>query len=168
MHSPDARILRGAAIPTALAGVGAIAVALLPAGAKGALGAALATVVVLVFFSLTALALGFTAKLPPETAMLAGVTSYLVKIVVLMALVSAFRDATAWNTRAFGWTVIALALVWIFAEFRVTMQTRRPYIDDPVPAPRPRSKQGAKATAQADEEPEEAGDDRRTSADRSP
>lgn len=154
MHSPDARILRGAAIPTAVAGVGAVAVAFALAGAKGALGAALATVIVVAFFSLTRLAVAFTTRMPPETAMLAGVGAYLVKILVLMVVVSAFRDATAWNTRAFGWTVIALALVWIFAEFRGTLRTRRPYVDDP-------------EESEQSERPGKAGDGQRASAPRS-
>jgi ATP synthase protein I len=134
MHFPDARILRGAVLPTALVGVGVIGGAYLLAGGKGALGAALAAVLVIAFFSVTALALGFTLKLPPETAMLAGVVSYLVKVLAVMALVSMLNDVTAWDTRAFGWAVIILALTWIFAEFRTTMR-RRSYIDDPAPAP---------------------------------
>ncbi|MBX6768518.1 MAG: hypothetical protein IRY90_15425, partial [Actinomadura rubrobrunea] len=53
MHSTDARILRGAAIPSGLAGLAAIAAAVPLAGTKGALGAALGTVVVLAFFSIS-------------------------------------------------------------------------------------------------------------------
>ncbi|MFI0479352.1 hypothetical protein [Actinomadura sp. 9N215] len=130
MHTSDARMLRGAAIPAAAAGVGAVLIGLLTAGAKGAFAAALATVVVIAFFSLSVLAVAWAAKISTQTMMLAALASYAVKILAVMVLVSAMDEVTIWNTKVFGWTVIGLALLWIAAEFRVALQ-RRPYIDEP-------------------------------------
>ncbi|WP_433474154.1 hypothetical protein ACQPZP_36115 [Spirillospora sp. CA-142024] len=129
MHTSDARMLRGAAIPTSVVGVGAVLIGLLAAGAKGALAAALASVVVIAFFSVSALVVSWAAKYSAQTMMLAALASYMVKILAVMVLVTAMDEVSIWNTRVFGWTVIGLALLWIGAEFRVVMQ-RRPYIDE--------------------------------------
>ena len=131
MQSTDARILRGAAIPTGLVGVGAVLIGLLAAGAKGALAAALATVVVIAFFSISALAVSWAAKVSSQTMMLAALASYLVKILAVMVLVTTMDGVSVWNTKVFGWTVVGLALTWIAAEFRVALQRGRPYIDEP-------------------------------------
>jgi ATP synthase protein I len=130
MQTSDARMFRGAAIPTSAAGVGAVLIGLVAAGAKGALAAALASVVVIAFFSVSALVVSWAAKYSAQTMMLAALASYLVKILAVMVLVTSMDRVTIWNTKVFGWTVIALALLWIAAEFRVVMQ-RRPYIDEP-------------------------------------
>ncbi|WP_433328157.1 hypothetical protein [Spirillospora sp. CA-294931] len=130
MQSSDARILRGAAIPTGLVGVGAIVLSALLAGGKGALAAALASVVVIVFFSLSAVVVGWASKISAQTMMLAALASYAVKILAVMLLVSSLDGVSLWNTKVFGWTVVGLALTWIAAEFRVTMKSRL-YIDEP-------------------------------------
>ncbi|WP_067453080.1 hypothetical protein [Actinomadura macra] len=131
MQPSDARILRGAALPTAMVGVGAVLIGLLTAGAKGALAAALAAVVVIAFFSISALAVSWAAKVSSQTMMLAALASYLVKILAVMVLVTAMDGVSIWNTTVFGWTVVGLALTWIAAEFRVALQKGRPYIDEP-------------------------------------
>lgn len=130
MHTSDARMLRGAAIPTSVVGVGAVVIGLLTAGAKGALAAALASVVVVAFFSVSALVVSWASRLSAQTMMLAALASYAVKILAVMVLVTAIDGVSVFDTRVFGWTVIGLALLWIGAEFRVVLQ-RRPYIDDP-------------------------------------
>ncbi|MES9535961.1 hypothetical protein AB0C21_12760 [Spirillospora sp. NPDC049024] len=130
MHTSDARMLRGAAIPTSVVGVGAVVIGLLTAGAKGALAAALASVVVVAFFSVSALVLSWASRLSAQTMMLAALASYAVKILAVMVLVTAIDGVSIFDTQVFGWTVIGLALLWIGAEFRVVLQ-RRPYIDDP-------------------------------------
>ncbi|MBT2209240.1 hypothetical protein [Actinomadura sp. NEAU-AAG7] len=131
MQPSDARILRGAAIPTAGVGVGAVLIGLLAAGAKGAFAAALAAVVVIAFFSISALAVAWASKISSQTMMLAALASYVVKILAVMVLVTTMDGVSAWDTAVFGWTVVGLALTWIAAEFRVAMQRGRPYIDEP-------------------------------------
>ncbi|MEU8797485.1 hypothetical protein [Spirillospora sp. NPDC048819] len=130
MQSNEARMLRGTAIPTAAAGVAAIVIGFLAAGGKGALAAALAAVVVIAFFSITVLVVSWAGKISAQTMMLAGLASYMVKILAVMLLVTSMDGVTIWNTKVFGWAVIGLALLWLAAEFRVTLQQRL-YIDEP-------------------------------------
>lgn len=129
MESSDARILRGAAIPTALAGVLAALLSLLVAGPKGALGAVIGLAVVVVFFSISVLVVAWAAKISPHTMMAAALLSYAVKLIAMFALIAAFNNVTAWNPRAFAWTVIALTLTWIMGEALVTVRSRTTYVE---------------------------------------
>ncbi|MBO2448171.1 hypothetical protein J4573_13790 [Actinomadura barringtoniae] len=135
MQPSDARILRGAAIPSALAGVAAVLAGLLLAGAKGALGAAIATVVVIVFFSISVVAVSYASKISAQLMFAAAVFSYITKIFVMFALVALLDGVTAWNSSAFAWSVIALTLVWIGAEIRTTLKTKMLYVE-PAEAPK--------------------------------
>ncbi|HEV7934687.1 MAG TPA: hypothetical protein VGP70_20555 [Actinomadura sp.] len=135
MQSSDVRILRGAAIPTGLVGVVAVVLSLLIAGPKGALGAAIATAVVVVFFTISHVAVAYAAKVSPQTMMLAALASYLLKILAVMLLISALNRVTVWNPRAFAFTVLALIATWISAEIRTTLRTRTAYVDEPARAP---------------------------------
>jgi ATP synthase protein I len=129
MHSTDARILRGAVIPTSLAGLGAIIAGLLIAGGKGALGSAIGAVLVLVFFTLGMLVVSYVSRLSQQLVMAAGLFGYLVKLVAVFALIAALNHVTAWNAHAFGWTVLALTIVWLAAEVNATINAKTPYVD---------------------------------------
>jgi ATP synthase protein I len=124
MESSDARILRGAAIPTGLVGVAAVVISLLTAGSKGALGAAIGAAVVILFFTISVVVVTYTAKISPQTMMMAALLSYAVKFIVVLSMVIALRDVTFWSPKAFAWTVVALTLVWIMGEARASLQVR--------------------------------------------
>src|SRR4051812_18329225 len=104
MQSTDARILRGAAIPTALAGLCAVVAGLLLAGGKGALGSAIGAVLVLVFFTLGVLIVSYVTKMNEQLVLAAGLFGYLIKLIAVFALVASLHHVSAWNTRAFGLT----------------------------------------------------------------
>jgi len=142
MQSTDARILRGAAIPTALAGVVAVLTGLLIAGGKGALGSAIGVALVLVFFTLGMLVVSYVSRLSQQLVMAAGLFGYLVKLVAVFALVAALNHVTVWNARAFGWTVLSLTIVWLAAEVNATINAKTPYVD-PGRGPRDLGKPGA-------------------------
>ena len=125
MESSDARILRGAAIPTAVAGVVAAAIGLLAVGPKGVLGAALGVAVVLVFFGISVFVV---AKISRQLLMQAAMLSYVVKLIVLFGLIVAVRNVDFMDPKVFAWTVIGLTLVWIAAETRATLSVREPYV----------------------------------------
>jgi ATP synthase protein I len=128
MESSDARIFRGAAIPTALAGVVAALISILLAGPKGLLGSLIGLAVVVVFFSISMIAVNWAAKISPQTMMAAALLSYAVKLLGMFVLIALLNGVTAWNPRAFAWTVIALTLVWILSEARATIKLRTPYV----------------------------------------
>jgi ATP synthase protein I len=107
--APMAR--RSAAVTAAVAAVMLVLSAVL-GGHKGVIGAAIAVVVVAAFFGLSVLALGRAAKVSPQAMMLAGMATYLFKILVLLFLVGRFQDSTAFSPWLFGLTAIVLVLVY--------------------------------------------------------
>ncbi|MCO6006190.1 hypothetical protein NE236_14450 [Actinoallomurus purpureus] len=138
MQSNDARILRGAAIPTGIVGLVAIVAGLVLAGAKGALGSAIGVAVVLVFFTFGVLVVSYVTKISQQLMMMAGLISFLIKFIAVFALIAAFKGVTLWSAHAFGWTVLALTLVWLAAETNATINTKTPYTET---APRSRDQE---------------------------
>ncbi|MFF4616590.1 hypothetical protein [Nonomuraea jabiensis] len=129
MQANDVRVLKSAAIPTFAVGVVAVAVSLLTVGGKGALGAAIGTLLVGVFFSISVVAVSYAARVSPQMMAIAAMVSYLVKVVAIMVVLASFRDTTAWNTQAFAWTVVVCTLVWTGFEVRAFMKTKLLYVD---------------------------------------
>jgi ATP synthase protein I len=129
MQANDVRVLKSAAIPTLAVGVVAVVVALLAAGGKGALGAGIGALLVGIFFSISVVAVSYAARVSPQMMAIAAMLSYLVKVVVIMLVLSAFGDTTAWNSRAFAWTVVICTLVWTAFEVRAFVKTKMLYVD---------------------------------------
>ncbi len=129
MQANDVRVLKSAAIPTLAVGVVAVVVALLAAGGKGALGAGVGALLVGIFFSISVVAVSYAARVSPQMMAIAAMLSYLVKVVVIMLVLTAFGDTTAWNSRAFAWTVVVCTLVWTGFEVRAFIKTKMLYVD---------------------------------------
>lgn len=129
MQSNDARILRGAAIPTAVVGLVVVVVAGIVAGGKGALGAGLGTIVAVAFFAAGLEGLRMVGQRWPELLMGAGLLVYTTQIFVLLMLLVAFRDATFMNGRAFGLAALACAIVWPAGQAWMQMRVKTLYVD---------------------------------------
>jgi ATP synthase protein I len=151
MRHHDARILRGALIPTAIAGALAIGSAAILAGGEGAVGAAIGLVVVVAFFSIGLLAVTYAARVSPMMMMQAAVFSYLVKVVALVGLITLLKGVTIWDPRAFALTVLGLTVVWVGAEVRGFLRLRVIQLDPP-PA-------GSPAAATTDDATDDATDE---------
>ena len=123
-----APMARRSALVTAAAAAVMLAISV-TAGVKGVLGAAIAVGVVAAFFGLTALAFGLGAKISPQAMAGAGVAMYFVKILALLALVSVFRDSTAFSGLLFGLTIIVLVLVYQAALAVSWYRTKMLYVE---------------------------------------
>jgi ATP synthase protein I len=131
MQSSDARILRSAAIPTALAGLVAMVICGALVGSKGLIAAIMALAMVTVFFTISVVAVAYAAKISPQAMMPAALGSYVLKLLVLSVALSAFKNVSVWSPKAFAWSVLALTLVWIVAEARFFLRTKILYVDEP-------------------------------------
>jgi ATP synthase protein I len=129
MQDNDLRILRAAAIPTALVGLIAVIVAAFLSGTKGALGAGIGVLVVAAFFTISLIAVAYAARISPTMMMAAAMGTFFTKILVLAVLLEYFQDATVWNPRAFGLTVIVCTICWTIGEARGFMRLRMLYVD---------------------------------------
>jgi ATP synthase protein I len=129
MHRYDVAILRGAAVPTAVAALLLVLAGALLAGAEGALGAGLGAVVVGAFFTVGVVAIAWASRISPFVMMQVAILTYLVKIALLGVLVVTLADTEAFNTRAFAAAVLVSTLVWVLAEVRAFSRLKMPYVE---------------------------------------
>ena len=128
MSAQIASMARRSALVTAAAAAVMLAISA-TAGVKGVLGAAIAVAVVAGFFGLSVLALGRAARVSPQAMMLAGMGTYLFKILVLLFLVGRFQNSTAFSPWLFGLTAIVLVLVYDIALAVTWTRTKMLYVE---------------------------------------
>jgi ATP synthase protein I len=129
MQSNDVRTLLNCTVPTAAAGVIATAVSGAVAGGKGAIGAAAGTLVVIAFMAIGMVVLQRTAKSYPSLFQMMGLVLYTVQILLLAIVLAVFKHTSLFNTRAFAFSLLAAALIWIAAQARAYMKTKILYVE---------------------------------------
>jgi len=124
-----APMARRSALVTAAVAAVMVVISAVVGGHKGVIGAAIAVGVVAAFFGLSALALGRAAKVSAQAMMLAGLGTYVVKILVLLFLVGRFQNSTAFSPWLFGLTAIVLVLVYDIALAVSWSRTKMLYVE---------------------------------------
>lgn len=120
----DVKILRSAGVATLLVGLVCLGVGGSLRGGPGAVGAALGTAIVLVFFSIGQFVLGRVLRSNPELAMTVALMVYLVKIGVLFVFILLFAGTTAFDNRVFALTIVVCTITWTIAEVWVFARTK--------------------------------------------
>lgn len=128
-RSIDSLILRRAGGVTAVVGVIAMVVGQIMAGTQGFIGAAVAALIVIVFFSAGQFVLGRVLATNPQIALTVALTLYLAKIGVLLILIIVLAGTTAFNTNVFALTILACTLAWTMAEVWIFGTTKVLYVD---------------------------------------
>ncbi|WP_049574625.1 hypothetical protein [Streptomyces sp. SBT349] len=128
MQSNDARIIRGAAIPTAVAGVLAIVIGAVTAGVDGASGVALGVLVAAAFFAGGLLSLGYVGRRWPDVFFGAAFVIYTTQMGFLLVLLLLLRDADFLNGRAFAAGVLAGTAAWLGGQVRTHGKLKTPYV----------------------------------------
>ena len=118
MQAHDARILRGAAIPTAVVAGVVTLVAALASGADGLLGALVGAAVVVAFFAAGWIALARLGRDNPMMLLPIALGTYLVQLIVVGLFIVLVKDVSALDTRALGWSVIVCTLAWMVFQLR--------------------------------------------------
>lgn len=129
MPSNDARILAQAAVPTAAVGVIAAVVSGVIAGGKGAIGAAVATVIVILFMGIGLYVLQRTARSFPQLFQMMGLLLYTAQLLLLFIFLAAFKNTTLFNPRAFAIVLVLATLTWIGAQTRAHMNAKTLYVE---------------------------------------
>ena len=127
--SIDALVLRRAGVSTIAVGVVAILVGFTVSGAGGAIGAAIGTAIVVVFFSIGQLILGSVLRNNPQMAMTVAMMTYLIKLGVLFVFIIVFADTTLFDTKVFAATVVVCTIAWTVAEVWVFSRTKVLYVE---------------------------------------
>jgi ATP synthase protein I len=122
-------IARRSAVVAAGAAVIMIALSTALGGSKGLLGSVLGAALVLVFFTISIAAVSRAEKVSPRAQMVTALTTFIVKILVLMVLVSRFSNTTVFNARLFGLTAIVCILVWSGAQVFWSMRLKVLYVE---------------------------------------
>ncbi|MHC3472423.1 hypothetical protein ACYF6T_27530 [Streptomyces sp. 7R007] len=129
MPSNDVRILAQAAVPTAAVGAIAAVVSGVVAGGKGAVGAVVATLIVILFMGLGLYVLQRTAKSLPHLFQAMGLMLYTAQILLMAVFVAIFKHTTLFHPRAFAITLVAGTLAWIAAQTRAHMKSKILYVE---------------------------------------
>ena len=129
MPSNDVRILAQAAVPTAAVGAVAAVVSGVVAGGKGAIGAGVATLIVILFMGLGLYILQRTAKSLPHLFQAMGLMLYATQILLLFVFMAAFKNTTLFHPKAFAFTLVAGTLAWIAAQTRAHMKAKILYVE---------------------------------------
>lgn len=129
----DLRALTIPIIATAVAGVGMTVWGASRSGSPGLLAAALGAVVVLAFFLGGQLILARILRTNPMISMGAAMGVYLAQILILLVLLVALKDASFFDARVFGLTVVVCVLTWTLSAL-TSMKGMRDALA-PVPPP---------------------------------
>lgn len=129
MQSNDARIIRGAAIPAAGAGLLTVVAAAIASGVSAALGAALGVAVGAGFLGVGMLALSAVGRRWPELFFGAALLIYTTQLGMLLALLLVLRDASFLHGRAFAVGVLVGVFTWLAGLARAHMKVRTPYVE---------------------------------------
>lgn len=124
-----AQIVRRSTITTAAIGAIMVVISLAVGGSKGLIGAALGIALVAVFFGISVLAVGWAARKSPQAMMITAMTTYIIKILVLLFFVVRFSSTTMFNARLFGLTALVCILAWSASQVLWSMRLKTPYVE---------------------------------------
>ncbi|MER8194011.1 hypothetical protein ABTY00_08620 [Streptomyces microflavus] len=125
----DMRELLRIATPTAVVGAIATLVGGLVAGGKGAIGAVVGCLVVILFMALGQLALQWVAKSMPHLFQGMGLLIYSVQLVILLGLIMAIRNTTLFDLQVFALALVASVITWIIAQTVLHARSKTLYVD---------------------------------------
>ncbi|WP_103504543.1 MULTISPECIES: hypothetical protein [Streptomyces] len=128
MQPNDARILRGAAILTAVAGAIALVAGAVLRGSEGAVSVGLGVLVGGLFFASGQFALAKVVHRRPDLLMGAAVAVYISKVLVLLALLVILRDASFMDGRLFALGVLVTSVAWIVGQVHGNLKVKTPYV----------------------------------------
>ncbi len=134
VRAQDMRVLRtGVAVSVVLlalaSGLGAAV-----SGADAALGGAVGVLLVAVFFSVSLVAVAAAGRVSPQAMFQTAITTYMIKIPAVLALLAVIRHVSSLHPVAFGWSVIGATLVWLLVDVRLFMTSRQLYVEPEVTA----------------------------------
>lgn len=126
-------MLRVALLPSVAVSAVCVALGAWVAGQTGFWGSLLGAGLVLVFFSMSLVALGATTHLDPTLTLLIALALYTVKIIALAVAFVALNGAgllgDPFDRTALGVTVIVSTLVWTVLEIVASVKHREPLYD---------------------------------------
>ncbi|MFJ9110425.1 hypothetical protein [Streptomyces sp. NPDC102283] len=125
----DMRELLRIAIPAAAVGAIATLVGGLVAGGKGAIGAVVGCLVVILFMALGQLALQWVGRSMPHLFQGMGLLVYSVQLVLLLVLIMGIRNTSLFDLQVFALTLVASVIAWIITQTVLHARSKTLYVD---------------------------------------
>ena len=125
--SSDTTLWKGAILPSSVVALFLIITMSVVNGRSGLLGALLASVTVIIFFSIHLLVARVSRDLDPMATMALAMFSYFAKVVlmgVFLLLVTKFTDRSTIDRASFAICAILITMAWLFGEIRSFLKLR--------------------------------------------
>ncbi|WP_448318192.1 hypothetical protein [Streptomyces sp. CO7] len=129
MPSNDVRMLTHTAVPTAAVGAIVAVVSGLVAGGKGALGAVVGTLVVILFMGIGLYVLQRVARSLPHLFQAMGLMLYTAQILLLFFFVAVFKDTSLFHPKTFAISLVVGTITWVAAQARAHMKAKILYVE---------------------------------------
>ena len=126
-EASDTKLWKGAILPASVIAILLIIIMSLINGRSGLLGALLASITVIIFFSIHLLVARVSRNLNPMATMALAMFSYFTKVIfmgVFLLLVTKFTDRSTVDRISFAICAILITMAWLFGEIRSFIKLR--------------------------------------------
>jgi len=123
----DTTLWKGAILPASVIAILLIIIMSVINGRSGLLGALLASITVIIFFSIHLLVSRVSRNLDPMATMALAMFSYFAKVIfmgVFLLLVTKFTDRSTVDRTSFAICAILITMAWLFGEIRSFLKLR--------------------------------------------
>ncbi len=123
----DTKLWRGAVVPATIAAILALIVDVALKGRSGFIGGLLASITVIIFFSVHLLVSRISRELDPTATMMLAMLSYFFKITfmaVFLVLIEKFTDRSTVDRTSFAISALLITMAWLAGEIRSFTQVR--------------------------------------------
>ena len=123
----DTTLWKGAILPASVIAILLIIIMSVINGRSGLLGALLASITVIIFFSIHLLVARVSRNLDPMATMALAMFSYFAKVIfmgVFLLLVTKFTDRSTVDRTSFAICAILITMAWLFGEIRSFLKLR--------------------------------------------
>jgi len=126
-EASDTTLWKGAILPASIIAILLIIIMSVINGRSGLLGALLASITVIIFFSIHLLVARVSRNLDPMATMALAMFSYFAKVIFMGAfllLVTKFTDRSTVDRTSFAICAILITMAWLFGEIRSFLKLR--------------------------------------------
>lgn len=126
-NNSDAQLWRGAIIPSLITALICLILLSFINGKSGAIGAALASITVMIFFSIHLIVARVSRNLDPITTMALAMFSYFAKVIfmgVFLFLVTKYTERSTVDRVSFAICAILITMAWLLGEIRSFLKLR--------------------------------------------
>ena len=123
----DTQLWKGAIIPASVVAVISLALGGLLRGRSGFFGGLLASITVIIFFSIHLLVARISRDLDPMVTMMLAMFSYFAKVIfmgVFLILITKFTDRSTVDRSSFAICSLLITMAWLAGEIRSFMKLR--------------------------------------------